>query len=151
MFLIIIFLEHWKIVVWKLILYHETSATETSCKMASTLCHKWFKKILRFLSKSSKYCTYWTIQSASNCARMVSKYVSKRLETAFAKVSWIILMANLLQRNNFSIWHFMLPLLTLTLEVLSLSMHLWTTCRLKLNKIVFYDTYKILSFLAKNG
>ena len=56
---------------------------------------------------------------------------------------------------DFMIGHFMLPLMMLTLEVYSLSIHylvsIWTTCWWNLNEIVWFELYKILSFLTKRG
>ena len=54
---------------------------------------------------------------------------------------------------DFPIVHFMLPLLMLTLEVLSLSIHylisILTTCWWNLNKIVWIEPYEICAFSQK--
>ena len=54
---------------------------------------------------------------------------------------------------DFPIRYFMLPLLTLILEVKNLSIHylssIWTTCWWNLNKIVRYEKYKIWAFKQK--
>ena len=49
---------------------------------------------------------------------------------------------------DFPIGHFMLPLLMLTLEILSFSIHylikIWTTCWWNLNKIIWSEPYNFL-------
>ena len=80
------------------------AATKMSCKMASALCQKWFKK-LGFLSKSSKFCTFWTIRVGSTFASMWSKYVSNYVKRDFriplSAFATVVLMANLLQKLVF--------------------------------------------------
>ena len=48
-------------IVFRIIVEHYISATETSSKMASTLCQNGKKK-LAFLSKSSKFLVVWNIR-----------------------------------------------------------------------------------------
>ena len=122
---------------WKLIVYHQliVSATETFYKMASMICQKWFKKP-RYLSKSSNF-VHFGLYDLVQISPAFSPNTKRKI---FCK-KW------------FSDRVFRLPLLTLTLEVSSLSIHysisIWTTCWWNLNKIAWYEVYKILTFLAK--
>ena len=120
--------------------------------MASTLCQKWFLKTLFFFSKSSKFRIVWTIQFCLNISSMWSKYLSNyvwrdfRLPmSALATVAGNSFNGKFTAKIDFPIGCFILPLLMLTLEVLSLSIHylvnVWTTCWWNLNKIVWSELY----------
>ena len=115
-----------------------------------------------FLSKNSKFCIFRTIRFCSNFTSMWSKYVSNNVwrdfqlpMSALATVARKSFNVKFTAKIDFPIGHFMLPLLMLTLEVKSLSIHylisIWTTCWWNLNEIVWSKIYKILSFLTKNG
>ena len=72
------FLEHWMIVTTKqLFLLQELLA-----KWRQSFVKNSFKKTL-FLSKSSKFCTYWTIWIGSNFTSMWSKYISNNVRRDF--------------------------------------------------------------------
>ena len=137
--------------------------------MNSTLCQKWVLKT-RFsflfvclfvcLSKSSRFHVLWTIRFCSNFTSMWSKYFSNNVwrdfwlpMSAFATVAWKSYNGKFTAKIVFSLGYFTLPLLMLTLEVCSFSIHylpsIWTTCWWNLNKIVWSELYKIWSFFAK--
>ena len=113
------------------------------------------------LSKNSKFCTFQTIQFVSNFASMSFKYISSKVWTnrllvsAFATVARKSFNGRFTAKLDFPSRHFMLPLLILILEVQSLSIHyliiIWSTCWWNSNKTLWYEIYKILSFLANNG
>ena len=88
----------------------------------------------------------------SNAARNVSISNDDSM-SALATVTRKRFHVNFTAKIDSSIGHFMLPLLMLTLEVLSLSIYylisIWTTCWQNLNKIVWSVPYKILCFLTK--
>ena len=91
-------------------------------KMASTLCQKWFKKKI-FLSKSSKFHVFWTIQFCSNFTRMWYKHFLRNVWRDFrlpisvlATKAWKSFNGKSTAKNDFLIGYFMLPLLMLTLE-----------------------------------
>ena len=153
-------LEHWKMAVFKLKVWHQTiiSATETSSKMATTLLQKWFQKWV--FVKTSKFCIFQSIRFCSNFISLFSKYLSNNVwryfrlpMSAIAIVAWKSFSCKFSAKTKFPIWDFMLPLLMLTLEVLSLSMHyfirIWTTCWWNLNKIILSKIYRMLIFLTK--
>ena len=115
-----------------------------------------------FCQKNSKFCIFRTIRFCSNFTSMLSKYVSNNVWRAFqlpmsalATVARKSFKGKFTAKIDFPIGHFMLPLLMLTLEVKSLSIHylisIWTTSWWNLNKIVWSEIYKMLSFLTKNG
>ena len=75
------FLEHRKMVVWKLIVRHQiiVSVAEMSYKMASRLCQKWFLRNSGFFVQKLKFCTFRTIrfilQISPACSPKVSNNV----------------------------------------------------------------------------
>ena len=100
--------------------------------MASTLCQKWFKKNVVFLSKSSTFRVVWTIQLCSNFTGMWYKHFSRNVwrdfrlsMSALASVARKSFNGKFTAKIGFPIGHFMLPLLMLKLEVLSLSIQLF--------------------------
>ena len=132
--------------------------------MASTLCQKWFKKnrFFVFLSKSSKFRVVWTIRICSNFTIMWYKHFVRNVwrdfrlpMSALATVARKIFNGKFAAKTDFPIGHCMLPLLMLTLKVLSFFIHylikFWTTCWWNLKTIVWFKLYKILSYLTKNG
>ena len=79
---------------------------------------------LEFLSKSSKFCTFWIIRFGSNFAKMWSRYVSNNVWRGFRLLVSALAMAARKSCNgkvsakiDFPTRPFMLPLLTLTSEV----------------------------------
>ena len=74
------FLERWKMIVFKLIVQHQiiVLVTETSSKVASTLCQKWLtifcQKAEILYSLESR-----TIRFCSNFTSMWSKYLSNNV------------------------------------------------------------------------
>ena len=114
-----------------------------------------FKKNLVFLPKSSTFRVVWTIQLCSNFTSMWYKHFSRNVcrdfrlpMSALASVARKSFNGKFAATIGFPIGHFMLPLLMLKLEVLSLSIHylisIWTTCWWNMNKIVCSEPNKIL-------
>ena len=114
---------------------------------------------MALLLKSSNFLSFRTVRFGSNFASMWSKCVSNNvrrdfrlLVSVFATVARKTFNGKVTAKNDFPIGHFLLPLLTLTLEVKSLSIHylisILTTCWWILKKIVKYEIYKMLSFLT---
>ena len=97
------------------------TATKTSCKMAFTLYQKWFKKTRLFAKKL--FFTLWTIRFGSNFASMWSKYVLNNVWIDF-RTSCVSICngstedfyVKLTARIDFSIRHFILPLVRLKLS-----------------------------------
>ena len=71
------------------------------------------KPVFFFLSKSSKYCTYRTIQYCS----IIQISPACDQKSAFVTVAWKIFNGKFASKNDFPMGHFMSPLLTLTLEI----------------------------------
>ena len=149
------FLVHWQMIVWKLIVHHEKlniSATETSCKMASTLskmffCFFFFFFFFFFWPNSSKFCTFRAVRFGSNFVNMWFKYVSKycmeRLQTSSVKIcngnkEVGVVMANSLQKLIFHRAFYV----TVTDPDIGSPKYLHTlvlpTCCWNLNKIVWW-------------
>ena len=74
---------------------------------------------IRFLStkKPSKFCTFWTIQFGSNTYQIMYGKNLRLVVSAFAKVAPKSFNGKFAVNIDFPMGHFMLPLLTLTLEI----------------------------------
>ena len=131
-----------------------------SCNILSKMVNG-FKELV-FLSKSSIFCTvhfrlYELVQISPACCPntyqiMYGETLDFQCQHVLAQKSF---NGKFTAQMDLPIGHFKLPLLTLTLKVWSLSIHylisIWTTCWWNLNRIVWYERYKILSLLANNG
>ena len=115
--------------------------------MASTLCQKWFKKPVSCQKAQNFVYIVWTLLVCSNFTSMRYKhqtYLNKCMERLKLPMSALTPGARksfngkFTVKIDFPIGNFMLPLLMLTLKVLSLSIHyflsIWTTCWWNLNK-----------------
>ena len=120
-----IILEHGEMVVLKFILYRQiiVSATETSYKMASTLCQKWFKKTC-FLSKSSNFVQFGPqdlVKISPSCSPNTYQIMyGEPLDfwvLAFATLARKSLKGKFTAKIYFPIGYFSLPLLMQTSEV----------------------------------
>ena len=105
-----------------------------------------------FFSKNYKLNTFLSIRFASNFAGTWAKYVSNKVwrdfrlpVSVFASVARKSFNGKFTASIDFPIGHCMLPLLTLTLEVNSHSLHylisIWTTGWWNLNEIVWYKIH----------
>ena len=118
------------------------------------------KKPGLFVKKPSKCRVVWTIPVCSNFTNMWSKYLSNNVwrdlrlsMTALATVGGKSFNGYFTAKIAFPIGYFILPLLMSTLEVWSPTIHylisIWTTCWWNLNKIVWSELCKSLTFWHK--
>ena len=152
--------ERWKMVVWKLTVYHETvvSATESLPKWRQSFFKNVFKTpfFVKKLKISCSFGPYDFVQISLACnTNIFERIYGETLDfmSALAKVAWKSFKSKFTAKIGFPIGYFMLPLLMLTLKVKNLSMRylisIWATCWWNLNKFVWSKLYNLLNFLTK--
>ena len=158
-----LFLKRRKMVVWKSIVslalnncFSYRNVFQNGVNSLSKMIEKTW-----FFVKSSKFCILRTIRFCSNFTSMWSKYLSNNVWRDFrlpmsplATVAGKSFNSKLTAKIDFLLGYFIVQLLMLTLEALSLSIHylisIWTTCRWNMNKIVWFKLYKIFELIDKN-
>ena len=121
-------------------------------------CQKWILKT-RFFVKNDQNFVYFEPKNWFTFRQHESKGISNNVwrgfrlpVSSFAMVARGCFNGKFTAKSGYSIGHLILPYLTPTLEVLSLSIHylisIWTMVE-NLNKIAWQKIYKSLGFLPK--